>query len=103
MVNETSDAVRIVGETDRIYSPPEVGPIVLNDDGKPRVTVERSESLPDTTVWNIWSEKIETSADFAPKDAWERYLAIEPGAVAVFNSLEVGATWEAEVNYVAHV
>ncbi|KAL1869397.1 hypothetical protein Daus18300_005609 [Diaporthe australafricana] len=103
VITEESDALRIVGETDRIYSPAEVAPIVLNDNGSPRVTVDRSESLPDTTIWNIWATKIQTSSDFAPKDAWQRYLAVEPGYVAKFNSLEPGQTWEAGVNYVAHV
>lgn len=103
VITETSDALTITGETDRIYSPAEVAPIVLNDNGSPRVTVERSETLPDTVIWNTWATKILTSKDFAPKDAWEHYLAIEPGHVAEFNSLEPGQTWEAGVNYIAHV
>ncbi|KAI7773015.1 aldose 1-epimerase [Diaporthe eres] len=103
VVTETSDALRITGETDRIYSPASVAPIVLNDNGNPRVTVDRSETLPDTTVWNTWATKILSTKDFAPKDAWQHYLAIEPGYVAKFNSLEPGSTWEAGVSYVAHV
>lgn len=95
--------MRITGETDRIYSPAEVAPIVLNDDSSPRITVDRSETLPDTTVWNTWSTKIQSTADFAPKDAWQHYVAIEPGYVAQFSSLEAGETWEADVSYVAHV
>lgn len=104
VVTETSDALRIVGETDRIYSPaPPARPIVLNDGGRPRVTVDRSASLPDATVWNTWAAKIQSTADFAPKTAWQNYLAIEPGSVAEFVSLGPGVTWEAGVNYVAHV
>lgn len=103
VITEESDAFTITGETDRIYSPAEVAPIVLNDDGNPRVTVDRSETLPDTTVWNTWSTKIQSTKDFAPKDAWQHYLAIEPGYVAKYNSLDPGSVWEAGVNYVAHV
>lgn len=103
VVTETSDAIPIVDETDRIYSPTDVAPIVLNDKGSPRVTVDRSETLPDTTIWNIWATKIQKSTDFAPKNAWQHYLAIEPGSVAKFSSLEPGQTWEATVNYTAHV
>lgn len=77
-------------------------PIVLNDNGNPRVTVQRESTLPDVTIWNTWSTKILATADFAPKDAWQRYLAIEPGAVVNWTSLAPGGKWEAGVNYVAH-
>ncbi|POS72630.1 hypothetical protein DHEL01_v208971 [Diaporthe helianthi] len=102
IITEESDALTITGETDRIYSPVSVAPIVLKDNGSPRITVERSESLPDTTIWNTWATKILNTKDFAPKDAWQRYLAIEPGYVAKFNSLAPGEVWEASVNYLAH-
>lgn len=97
---ETADQLQIVGETDRIYTPASVDtPIILNSDGEPRVTVHRGPTLQDVTVWNIWAEKIIKSKDFAPKDAWQYYLAIEPGSVVNWNSLEPGARWEAGVLY----
>lgn len=75
---------------------------MLNDSGKARVTVQRESTLPDVTVWNTWSTKILSTADFAPKDAWQHYLAIEPGAVVNWTSLESGGRWEAGVQYIAH-
>ncbi|KAL3427267.1 aldose 1-epimerase family protein [Phlyctema vagabunda] len=100
---ETSNAVSIVNETDRIYTPLTVDtPIVVQDNGAPRITVTR-DLLPDVTVWNIWSTKIQTSKDFAPKDAWQRYLAIEPGYVASFTDIEAGGVWEAGATFEAHV
>lgn len=101
---EQSDAVAIVNETDRIYTPVSVDtPIVLNADGAPRVTIERESTMPDVTVWNTWAVKIQSTADFAPKDAWQHYLAIEPGSVVEWTSLEPAAKWEGGVNYLAHV
>lgn len=101
---ETSDALRIVGETDRIYGPVDVDtPIVVNADGLPRVSVQRETTMPDVTVWNTWATKILSSKDFAPKDAWQHYLAIEPGSVVNFTSLEPGAKWEGGVRYTGNV
>ncbi|KAJ4417137.1 hypothetical protein N0V82_006337 [Gnomoniopsis sp. IMI 355080] len=101
---ETADQLSIVNETDRIYTPVSVDtPIVLNDNGQARVTVQRSPTLPDVTVWNTWATKILATADFAPKDAWQHYLAIEPGSVVSFTSLESGAKWEGGVQYTAHI
>lgn len=98
---ETSDDLRIVNETDRIYTPVTVDtPIVLKDDGEPRVTLQRESTLPDVTIWNTWATKILATADFAPKDAWEHYLAIEPGSVVNFTSLAAGSKWEGGVQYI---
>lgn len=97
---ETADELRIVSETDRIYTPVSVDTeIVLIDDGTPRVTIQRSSTLPDVTVWNTWATKIQSTADFAPKTAWQNYLAIEPGSVVSWTALEPGSTWEAGVQY----
>lgn len=76
---------------------------MLNADGAPRVTIERESTLPDVVVWNTWATKIQSTADFAPKDAWQHYLAIEPGNVVNWTTLEPAAKWEAGVNYLAHV
>lgn len=90
-----------MNETDRIYTPSSVDTdIVLKDDGTPRVTIQRSSTLPDVTVWNTWATKIQSTKDFAPKTAWQYYLAIEPGSVVSFTSLEPGKTWEAGVQYI---
>ncbi|KAF2714299.1 aldose 1-epimerase, partial [Pleomassaria siparia CBS 279.74] len=93
VVTETSDAVTIVNETDRIYTPLS-DEVVLNYEGDPRVTVTKN-NLPDVTVWNLWETKANTTKDFAPKDAWQRYLAIEPGSVVNFTRLAPGSAWEA--------
>ncbi|CAN8098173.1 unnamed protein product [Discula destructiva] len=99
---ETADQLSITGETDRIYTPKSVDtPIVLNDDGKARVTVLRESTLPDVTIWNTWAVKILKTADFAPKDAWKYYLAVEPGSVVNWTSLAPGSKWEGGVLYIA--
>ena len=36
-------------------------------------------------------------ADFAPKDAWKRYICVEPGAVSKWVRLEGGDAWEGSV------
>ena len=49
------------------------------------------------TVWNLWEEKAKGMADFAPKDGWKQFIAIEPGAVSGFVKLEAGDAWEGSV------
>lgn len=99
---ETAEELRIVNETDRIYTPVSVDTkIVLKDAGTPRVTIQRTPTLPDVTVWNVWATKIQTINDFAPKTAWQNYLAIEPGSVVNWTALEPGNRWEGGVHYFA--
>jgi glucose-6-phosphate 1-epimerase len=57
------------------------------------------ESLPQTTVWNGWEEKIKGMGDFEPKDGWKRYLCIEPGSVNSWTKLEGGDAWEGSATY----
>jgi glucose-6-phosphate 1-epimerase len=99
---ETADELRIVNETDRIYTTASVDTeIVLKDAGAPRVTIQRSATLPDVTIWNTWSTKIQTTKDFAPKTAWQYYLAVEPGSVVSWTALEPGSRWDGGVQYIA--
>jgi len=103
VIAETSDAVTMTNETDRIYIPVSIDqPIILKNAGKPRVTVTR-DNLPDVTIWNLWATKANTTKDFAPKTAWKNYLAIEPGHVVNFIRIDAGSTWGARVHWEAHI
>lgn len=53
--------------------------------------------MPDAVVWNAWEAKAKGMADFAPKDAWQRYICIEPGTVSGWTKLEAGDAWEGAV------
>lgn len=64
------------------------------EDGKPRFDVVR-DNLEDTVVWNPWSEKAKAIGDFAPKDGFKNMICVEVGAVAGWQKLEPGETWEA--------
>ena len=109
-VDATGQPVTIDGETDRIYSAPTPGgapaaesggekalpalkPITVADGGKPRFEVRR-EGLRDCVVWNPWSDKAGSMADFGPADGWKRMLCVEAGAVKGWTKVEAGEAWE---------
>ena len=67
-------------------------PISILENGQPKLTITR-DGLPDVTVWNLWDEKAKGMADFEPKDGWRQYIAVEPGSVNGWITLEAGDTW----------
>ena len=99
--SSSSAGIKVTSETDRVYTPPptESGalvPLTLLESGQPKLIISR-DGLPDVTVWNQWEEKSAKMADFAPKDAWKRYICVEPGAVNKWVKLEGGDAWEGSV------
>jgi glucose-6-phosphate 1-epimerase len=90
---EESDALVCTGETDRVYTPKEGNALVVRESNKESFVVTR-DALPNVTVWNGWEDKIKGMGDFEPKDAWQRYLCIEPGSVNSWTKLEAGDAWE---------
>src|SRR5437868_222518 len=67
---ETSSAVSITGETDRVYqSVPTTSVIKVLDDNKPHFEITR-DNLDDVVVWNPWTEKSKGMSDFGPEDGW---------------------------------
>lgn len=93
---DTSPAVAITEETDRIYQGLEpTVPIIVSetDDKRPLFTIGR-EGMTDVVVWNPWIEKTKTLADLAPDDAYKTMVCVEPGCVSSWPVLEAGDSWE---------
>jgi len=92
---ESSPAVAITQETDRVYQEldPKVPIVVSSDDDKPLFSITR-ESLNDVVVWNPWIEKAKGMSDFAPDEAYKNMICVEAGSVAGWQTLEAGETWE---------
>ena len=63
------------------------------ESGKIRYLVER-DMLPDVVVWNPWEAKSKSMADLGPAGAYHRFICVEPGSVAKWNTLEAGDSWE---------
>ena len=108
-VSATGQPITIAGETDRVYSAPQpdtpapeggdkalppLKPIAIADGGgQPRFEVRR-DGLRDCVVWNPWSDKAGTMADFGPADGWKRMVCVEAGAVKGWTKVEAGEAWE---------
>ncbi|GLB18496.1 hypothetical protein AtubIFM61612_008391 [Aspergillus tubingensis] len=95
-ITETSEAVEINKETDRVYKAlnPKV-PIIVStaSDDQPLFSITR-EALMDVVVWNPWIEKAKGMADFGPDEAYKNMLCVEAGSVAGWQTLEAGESWE---------
>lgn len=93
---ETSNALAITEETDRVYKEldPAV-PIIVSSaqDDKPLFSLTRK-ALTDVVVWNPWIEKAKGMADFGPDEAYQNMLCVEAGAVSGWQTLEAGEAWE---------
>ncbi len=88
-------AVRITGETDRVYTPdtsPEA-PVRVLEGGRERFALVR-DNLADVVVWNPWADKAAAMADFAPKDGYRSMLCVEAGSVKGWQTLEPGDAFE---------
>lgn len=90
---ESNPAVRITGETDRVYQsiPQDTTSIVEAE--QPRYDVVR-DNLEDTVVWNPWKEKAASIGDFEPKDGYMNMICVEVGSVKGWQKLEGGETFE---------
>ncbi|KAI1323401.1 galactose mutarotase-like domain-containing protein [Xylariaceae sp. FL0255] len=88
---ETSDAISITGETDRVYNPkggPAV-PVVVKEDGVPAFKLVR-DNLQDLVVWNPWVDKAAGMGDFEPKDGYKNMICVEAGTVGQWVKLDPG-------------
>ncbi|KAK0734321.1 aldose-1-epimerase [Lasiosphaeria miniovina] len=92
---QSSGAVQITGETDRVYTPAAApsAPVVVVEGGRAGFSVTR-DSLGDVVVWNPWADKAAAMADFAPADGFRRMVCVEAGSVADFQTLEPGDAFE---------
>jgi len=95
---ESSDALTLTSETDRVYTPPTESdgsavPLTITESNTTKFLITR-DGLPNVTVWNLWNEKAAGMADFAPKDGWKNMICVEPGCVGSWTKLEAGDAWE---------
>lgn len=88
---ETSSAVEIKGEVDRVYTP--AGEVSIKEGGKTSFTVVR-DNLADVVVWNPWIEKAQGMGDYAPKDGYKNMVCVEAGSVRGWQTLEKGDAFE---------
>lgn len=88
---ETSSAVKIEGETDRVYTPS--GTVAIQEGGKTSFTVTR-DNLADVVLWNPWVEKAQGMGDYAPKDGYKNMVCVEAGSVRGWQTLEKGDAFE---------
>lgn len=85
------------GETDRIYTPASIDTVLtVSVDSKPAFEVVR-ENFDNVVVWNPWTEKAMSMADFEPKEGWRQMLCVEAGQVGEWTKLEGGDAWEGGV------
>ena len=87
--------VSITGETDRVYTPaaPPNAPVAIVQGGKTVFSVAR-DNLTDVVVWNPWSDKAVSIADYAPKDGYKNMICVEAGSVKGWQTLEPGDAFE---------
>ena len=68
---ETSSAISITGETDRVYkSIPAASVICITEEDKTCFEIIR-DNLDDVVIWNPWAEKSKGMNDFGPEDGWK--------------------------------
>ncbi|KAK2752560.1 hypothetical protein FQN55_006673 [Onygenales sp. PD_40] len=93
---ETSPALAITQETDRVYQSldPAVPIIVSNADDNSTIFSITREGLNDVVVWNPWIEKAKGMGDFAPDDGYKNMICVEAGSVVGWQTLEAGDSWE---------
>jgi glucose-6-phosphate 1-epimerase len=90
-----SGAVTITSETDRVYTPTKgpSHPIVISEAGAPKFNIVR-DKLDDAVVWNPWTDKAASIADFEPKDGWKKMICVEAGSVSGWQKLDKGDAFE---------
>ncbi|KAF3941158.1 hypothetical protein ABW19_dt0203652 [Dactylella cylindrospora] len=100
-ITESSDAIAITSQTDRVYvSAP--GSVIVSSDGAPLFTVTK-EGLNDVVLWNPYEDGVEKIEDWEPKEGYKEMVCVEAGSVAGWQSLEGGAAWEGGVVHKAHL
>lgn len=80
-------------EIDRVYQggAPTVT-IDANDDSEAKIILQRSKTIPDTTLWNPGQAADSDMGDLH-KGGWREFVCAEPGHVASFAWLEKGKEW----------
>jgi D-hexose-6-phosphate mutarotase len=76
---ESSDAIKIVSETDRVYLDTTGAVEILDANLRRRIRVEKSNSA-STVVWNPWSAKAKAMADFGDEE-FLQMVCVEAGNV----------------------
>jgi glucose-6-phosphate 1-epimerase len=92
---QAAGGLSITGETDRVYTPTGGvrAPVSVSESGRKTFEVVR-DNLEDVVVWNPWTAKAASMADFEPKDGFRNMLCVEAGAVKGWQTLEPGDALE---------
>jgi len=88
---QSSPFYQFTGETDKIFYKAPNHLIIETPDKS--LDLFKS-NFPDAVIWNIWEEKIKSSADMAPHE-WKEYLCVESGAIGSPVLLQPNQTWKA--------
>lgn len=92
---EVREQIAFTGEVDRIYvGAPDHG-LTIRDVGHGRSFVLEKTGMPDTVLWNPWSEKARRLPDFLPEE-YRRMVCLETGIIAQPHTLAPGAAWSGE-------
>jgi len=92
---ETSPAIAITQETDRVYQDVDPAmPVIIASavDDRTILSITR-EGLNTITLWNPWSEKAKGMSDFGDEE-YKEMVCVEPGAVGGWQTLDAGDAWE---------
>src|SRR5262249_35330912 len=77
---EVSNAVKLTGETDRVYL--STGPrMTVEDPGWKRCIRVDKDGAASTIVWNLWEEKARAMRDMGDP-AWRSFICVETGNAA---------------------
>jgi glucose-6-phosphate 1-epimerase len=88
---QTDDAIRFIGETDRVYLDTR-SECVIHDPGERRRIVIRKTGSDATVVWNPWIDKARAMPDFGDQE-WPEMVCVETCNVNVHKrTLAAGAT-----------
>jgi glucose-6-phosphate 1-epimerase len=94
---EKQDALKIGGETDRVYRNVTNDIQLVRVAPDNRITVKKY-NMPDVVIWNPWKKKAHTLQDFGD-DEYLSMLCIETGIVYKPHSLAPAERWEGTTEY----
>ncbi|BFZ53021.1 hypothetical protein PYCC9005_000044 [Savitreella phatthalungensis] len=81
---ETSTALAIGDETDRVYQSAS-SPVSVAESGRTIIRLDRK-NLPDVVIWNPWKDCYKMG-DFAPADGYKQMLCVEAGNVSRWSNV----------------
>lgn len=80
ITKETNEFVQITGETDRVYYATKASHKLTTGNANKINVIVKKENLPDTVVWNPWTEKAKAMGDFGDEE-FNKMICVEAGCV----------------------